>query len=222
VETLLPEVLSETVSCLAEDLEISGIKIGMLATPGNVDVVSDFLDGSGLPRGRIVLDPVLKSSSGKELLSEDGVARLRQNLLPRVGWLTPNSEELTALTGMAARDKRTVEEAAARLMGDYAGLNLVVTGGHLDSPDDYVRLADGKAEWLAGRRIMTTSTHGTGCAFSSALLALLVLGEDPLEAAAGAKAYVSEAMAAAPGLGKGWGPLDLNAARLVHDDGENQ
>ncbi len=97
--------------------------------------------------------------------------------------------------------------AADRLAAAYPGLNIVVTGGHLDSPDDFLRTADGAAEWFQGERIETRSTHGTGCAFSSALLARLLTGDPPREAVASAKAYVVEAMRAAQPIGKGRGPL---------------
>lgn len=208
VEVVSPEVLAETLTCLGEDLEISGLKIGMLATAANVNAVSSYLASSGIAPARIVLDPVLKSSSGRELLSAEGVAGLREKLLPRVGWLTPNIDELAELTGYSVPNRDEVPTVAERLAAGYPGLNLVVTGGHLDSPDDYLRLAGGERRWLPGRRIETAATHGTGCAFSSALLSRLVLGDSPAEAAVGAKAYVAEAMAAARPIGKGRGPLN--------------
>jgi hydroxymethylpyrimidine/phosphomethylpyrimidine kinase len=207
VEATSPDVLTETLDFLGEDLEISGIKIGMLATAGNVDAVGRFLSAAGISRSYIVLDPILKSSSGRELLSPEGVVRLKERLLAAVGWLTPNTEELAVLADVPVPDRQAVEEAAEGFVSSYPGLNLVVTGGHLDTPDDYIKLATGKSEWLPGRRIETTSTHGTGCAFSSALLSRLLLGDGPGEAVAKAKAYVAEAMVAARPIGKGRGPL---------------
>ncbi|HTV04913.1 MAG TPA: bifunctional hydroxymethylpyrimidine kinase/phosphomethylpyrimidine kinase [Acidobacteriaceae bacterium] len=208
VEAVSPEVLAETLSCLAEDFEISGVKIGMLATRENVDRVSGFLCAAGILKSYVVLDPILKASSGQALLSPGGVVRLKESLLPQVGWLTPNTEELAELARVPVRNRTEVETAAERLASGYPRLNLVVTGGHLDAPDDYLRLAGGESRWLPGRRIETTATHGTGCAFSSALLARLLLGDGPAEAVAGAKAYVAGAMAAADPVGKGKGPLN--------------
>ena len=206
VEATSPEVLVETLDFLGEDLEISGVKIGMLATAANVDAVSGFLRGAGVDKSYVVLDPVLRSSSGRELLSAEGVARLRERLIPLVGWLTPNTEELAALTGLPVASRPEVEAAAELLAAEHTGLNLVVTGGHLASPDDYIRLATGERRWLPGSRIETNSTHGTGCVFSSALLCRLMLGDDPMDAAAGAKDYVAKAMTAARPIGKGRGP----------------
>ena len=207
VQPISPEILRETLDCLAEDTEISGIKIGMLSTEENVGVVSDFLARSGIPAGRVVLDPVLKSSSGRELLSENGLKRLKSDLLARVGWITPNTDELAILAGMPVPGREAVPEAAARLAANYPGLNLVVTGGHLDPPDDYLRTADGAGQWFPGQRIETMATHGTGCAFSSALLARLLSADPPGQAVSAAKAYVVEAMKAAQPIGKGRGPL---------------
>jgi hydroxymethylpyrimidine/phosphomethylpyrimidine kinase len=208
VEAVSPELLAETLTCLSEDVEIAGLKIGMLATAANVDAVGSYLASSGIAPARVVLDPVLKSSSGRELLSAEGVSRLKEKLLPRVGWLTPNIDELAVLAGLPVPNRDPVPAVAEGLAAGYPGLNLVVTGGHLESPDDYLRLAGGESQWLRGRRIETAATHGTGCAFSSALLCRLVVGDSPAEAAAGAKAYVAEAMATARPIGKGRGPLN--------------
>lgn len=200
-------VLRETLDCLADDSHLDGIKIGMLATPEAVEVVAEFVAGAGVAPERIVLDPVVRSSSGRELLSDDGVKALSKKLLPRIGWVTPNLAELGVLTGMAVEDRKAVERAAARLLADYPKLNVVVTGGHLDSPDDFLLSADGERQWLAGQRVETRATHGTGCAFSSALLANLIKGRPGGQAVAAAKEYVREAMLAAWPVGKGKGPM---------------
>jgi hydroxymethylpyrimidine/phosphomethylpyrimidine kinase len=208
LEPVSPEVLRQTLDCLAEDMEISGIKIGMLATEGVVGAVGRFLAESGVPAARIVLDPVLGSSSGHELLSNEGISRLKSDLLPVVGWITPNIDELGVLAGMPVQSREAVAEAAARLAASYPALNIVVTGGQLDPPDDFLRTSVGSEQWFPGQRIETRATHGTGCAFSSALLARLLAGDEPGEAASGAKAYVAKAMKTAKPIGKGRGPLN--------------
>jgi hydroxymethylpyrimidine/phosphomethylpyrimidine kinase len=141
------------------------------------------------------------------LLSKEGLNRLRSALLPIVGWVTPNRDELAILAETPVPGREAVPEAAARLAAKYPALNVVVTGGHLDAPDDFLRTADRITRWFPGQRIQTTATHGTGCAFSSALLARLLAGDPPSEAVAGAKAYVTEAMKAAKPIGRGRGPL---------------
>lgn len=208
VEPVSSELLRQTLDCLAGDLALSGVKIGMLAEAGTVEAVTGFLAQSGLPGSKMVLDPVLRSSSGHELLSAQGLAQLRASLLPLVGWITPNLNELAILAEMPVDSREAVPAAAGRLAERYPGLSIVVTGGHLSPPDDFLLTADGKGQWFPGRRVETTATHGTGCAFSSALLARLIAGDAPEQAVSGAKLYVVEAMRAAQPLGKGLGPLN--------------
>ena len=207
VEPVTEQILRQTLDCLAEDVQISGIKIGMLATEEAVDAVYAFLGKLNIPKGKIVLDPILRSSSGRELLSSEGLNRLKTALLPLVGWVTPNIDELAILTETPLSGREAIPQAATRLAAKYPAVNIVVTGGHLESPDDFLRTADGTTRWFPGQRIETAATHGTGCAFSSALLARLLAGDPSGEAVAAAKAYVTEAMKAAKPIGKGRGPL---------------
>lgn len=208
VDPVSPDTLRQTLDCLAEDLPISGVKIGMLATAPVVDVVADFLGNSGIPTARIVLDPVLESSSGRALLSGDGINLLKKRLLPLAGWVTPNLAELSILAGFEVSGRDSVPAVTAGLAARFPNLNIVVTGGHLDPPDDFLHTAQGVQQWFPGQRIETRSTHGTGCAFSSALLARLVAGDSAPQAVAAAKSYVAEAMRAAVPLGRGHGPLN--------------
>lgn len=203
------EVVGATLDCLWADLPAAGVKIGMLATAANVVAVAEFvgsLRGAGV-RVPVVLDPVLRSSSGRELLDADGVRLVRERLLPLVDWVTPNVDELRVLTGLRVAGREDVPAAALALQGMGGGVNVLATGGHLDAPDDLVVVRGGAMEWLPGELIETTSTHGTGCALSSALLCRLVAGDDASAAAAGAKRYVAEAMRAAVPLGTGCGPV---------------
>jgi hydroxymethylpyrimidine/phosphomethylpyrimidine kinase len=214
VEPLPAMLVRQTLECLAEDVSLSGIKIGMLGSSAVVCEVSSFLTAQSatIPRERIVLDPVLRSTSGTPLIDRDGVRVLREELLPRVGWITPNVDELALLAG-GNPGREEVPAAAARLQAMAARLgndtlNVVVTGGHLSRPDDFLLTASGAGNWLAGEKIITNATHGTGCAFSSALLCELISGRSPNEAAAAAKAYVTEALRSAYPIGKGKGPMN--------------
>ena len=200
-------LLAETLDCLVDDITITGVKIGMLATEATVTVIAKFLDASAIPRERIVLDPVVRSSSGRELLDAAGLDRLQNELLSLVGWITPNIDELAQLTGTSISDRHSIPFAAHQLVAMHPGLNVVVTGGHLDPPDDFLLAADGTTCWFPGQRIETTATHGTGCTFSSALLCQLVRGTSAANAVAAAKQYVRDAMANAYPIGKGRGPL---------------
>jgi hydroxymethylpyrimidine/phosphomethylpyrimidine kinase len=214
VEPLPATLVRQTLECLAEDVSLSGVKIGMLGSSAVVCEVSSFLTAKAgmIPRERIVLDPVLRSTSGTALIDRDGLRVIREELLRRVGWITPNVDELDLLAG-GSSSREQVPAAAARLQAMAAqlgndALNVVVTGGHLDRPDDFLLTASGEGSWLAGEKIVTNATHGTGCAFSSALLCGLISGRFPREAAAAAKAYVTEALRLAYPVGKGKGPMN--------------
>ena len=204
------EIVHDTLDCLQSDLPLAGIKIGMLATAANVAMVADFLEmlRDEKRRGPVVLDPVVRSSSGKELLDKEGVAVLRERLLPVVDWVTPNLEELGVLTGLCVRGRKDMLEAARVLRAMGEELNVLVTGGHLDPPDDLLVPILGEVLWLPGEKIVSQSTHGTGCAFSSALLSRLVLGDAAKDAARMAKMYVVEAIRTAEMVGHGTGPVN--------------
>jgi hydroxymethylpyrimidine/phosphomethylpyrimidine kinase len=215
VESLSAGLVRQTLECLAEDVSFSGIKIGMLGSSAVAGEVASFLtvQSGKVARERIVLDPVLRSTSGTPLIDPNGIRVIREELLHRVGWITPNTHELAILTGEDSVLREKVPAAAARLreMAGRSGnheLNVVVTGGHLDRPDDFLLTVAGDQIWLSGERIETNSTHGTGCAFSSALLCGLISGLGPSDAVAAAKAYVTEALRSAYPVGKGKGPMN--------------
>jgi len=194
VEPVHPALLLETLELLSNQVEITGVKIGMLARVELAATVTKFLSSSRIPRERVVLDPVIRSTSGAELLDPEGVRLLCDELLPRVGWVTPNVDEAAVLAEKETSDRENVPELARRIAKMGApGLNVVVTGGHLDPPDDFLLEAGGVETWLPGTRVEATSphgTHGTGCVFSSALLCRLVLGDAPVDAVRGAKEAV--------------------------------
>jgi hydroxymethylpyrimidine/phosphomethylpyrimidine kinase len=206
-------VLRQTLECLADDLPLAGVKIGMLGSAEAAQEVARFLVCAGIPRDRVVLDPVLISSSGAELLEANGIDVLKKNLLPLVGWVTPNMDELGTLTGSDAYLHPDIPDEAGRVAALAPGLNVVVTGGHLNPPDDFLRTAEGAETWFPGSRIDTTSTHGTGCVFSSALLCRLLSGDAAAEAVRGAKAFVRHALETAVPLGRGKGPVLSRGAR---------
>ena len=206
VEPVPTETVRKSLECLTEDIEIAGAKIGMLATSDIVVTVAQWLRGAGIPRERVVLDPVLRSSSGKDLLEAEGVEAIRRELLPFVGWVTPNLDELHMLVGGGVAGREEIAGAARRLAALAPGLSVVVTGGDVDPPDDFLLTAAGEEAWFPGHRVETTSTHGTGCVFSSALLCRLLAGDGPAEAVRAAKEFVTHALKTAAPVGKGKGP----------------
>ena len=210
VEAVPASTVAATLEMLAEDVTFAGIKLGMLTNAGICSVVSEFLDS--IPGVPVVLDPVLRSTSGRELLEAAGIRVLSERLLARANWTTPNWEELAILTGATITCRGHVTPAAEKLwnMAREVGndrLNVLATGGDMDPPDDYLLSAVGDSHWIPGQRVETNATHGTGCAFSSALLCALVAGDPPFIAATKAKEYVTKALAAAYPVGRGTGPM---------------
>ncbi len=203
--------LRETLYCLHEDLPPAGIKIGMLANAVNVDAVAEFVSFCK-QRSRpmpFVLDPVFRSSSGRELLDANGLRRLKERLLPLVDWITPNLAELAELAGMPAGSPSEMEAAVQAVQARFPQLGVVATGGHLDAADDLVAPPGQPMHWLRGAKLVSQATHGTGCAFSSALLCGLVEGRESLAAAADAKHFVTQAILRAEPIGHGRGPMNL-------------
>jgi hydroxymethylpyrimidine/phosphomethylpyrimidine kinase len=178
----------------------------MLATPDLVAAVADALRTLELPR--YVLDPVMVATSGDRLLAREAERMIAASLVPLAALVTPNLDEARILT---AEDVRTVEqmERAARALLKMGAAAALVKGGHLDATEvvDVLATADGVSRFTHPR-LATDSTHGTGCTLSAAVTAGLALGR-PLERAVGdALDFVHRAMAAAPGLGHGHGPLN--------------
>jgi hydroxymethylpyrimidine/phosphomethylpyrimidine kinase len=204
-------IVSATLNHLHADLPPAGIKIGMLASAANVAAVATYLERLRSQQSRIpiVLDPVLRSSSSRELIDAEGLTLLRQRLLPLVDWVTPNLAELALLSGRPATTRDDLPAASRALQSHTKTLGIFATGGHLTPPDDFLLTPTGETLWLPGEQIQTTSTHGTGCALSSAFLSRLVLGDTPQQAAFAAKSYVANALRLADPRGHGHGPLNL-------------
>jgi len=209
VAPLSADLVTAQIEAIAGDLAIAATKIGMLATAAIVEAVAAAIEELDLPL--VVVDPVLVSSSGSRLLDDDGVAALRAGLVPLARVVTPNVPEAEALSGIriaTSADRR----AAARRIQDMGAAAVIITGGHLDAAHastvvDLVLDGDTFLE-LAVPRVVSAHTHGTGCTFASAVAARLALGDALGDAAARAQRYVAGAIAHAPGLGHGRGPLD--------------
>src|SRR5678815_290825 len=207
VEAVSPELIAETLEELSADLEISAVHIGMLGSGKVARVVGDFLEKSEL--GNVVLDPIIKSSSGSDLIDAAGLRLLVERLLPQATVITPNVDEAAALTGFAVTNLEQMRVAAARLheMGATA---VVITGGHLDKAIDLLSFTSRhgtEQEVFKSNRLESKSTHGTGCAFSTAMACHLARGRGLPEAVLLSKAYVAAAIANAHPLGRGTGPV---------------
>ncbi len=200
------EVLRRTLRCLEEDLPPAGIKIGMLGSGAAVQVVAEYVaEVRARRRVVVVLDPVLRASSGASLLDD---AAAMESLLAMVDAVTPNLSEAAALTGLPCTSQAEMERCTVALRARFPALTVMLTGGHLERPADLV-LGDAGLHWMEGEYIATMSTHGTGCAFSTALVAARMRGATWGEAAVGAKRFVARALRAAVARGQGCGPMAL-------------
>ena len=220
VEAVDAAVVSETLEELAVDMEIAAVHIGMLGSSKVVKAVVEFLSGqpgnrsserSGRARlPHIVLDPVLKSSSGAELLDAAGTKLLVEKLIPLADVVTPNIDEAAAITGLKVQDLDGMKAASAKLhsMGASA---VVITGGHLEKAIDLLSFTTKRGteqEVFKAERQRSNSTHGTGCAFATAMACHLALDRGLAEAALLAKTYVTAAIANGHPLGRGTGPVN--------------
>jgi hydroxymethylpyrimidine/phosphomethylpyrimidine kinase len=196
--------LREQLEVLVKDCEIAAVKVGMLGNRGNAAVVAEFLDDHKF--AHIVHDPVMKSSSGSELLDATGIKFLVSELLKRSTVITPNVPEAEILAGMTIKDVADME-AAARKIVEIGAHAVIVKGGHMEKAIDV--LFDGtEMHPLGGDKVKLENTHGTGCTFASAITAQLAAGRSLLEATTLAKAYVMKAIEKAYPVGKGRLPLD--------------
>jgi hydroxymethylpyrimidine/phosphomethylpyrimidine kinase len=212
VEGVAPGIISETLQELVSDLAVEAVHIGMLGNAKVVEVVADFLGQASAGQARlphVVLDPILRSSSGADLLDAAGTRLLLERLLPLLEVITPNLNEASVLTGLPVTDLDQMRAAAARLH-DLGAANVVITGGHLEKAIDLLSFSTAhgtETEVFKAERQRSNSTHGTGCAFATALACHLAHGRGLPEAVLLSKVYVSAAIASAYPLGKGVGPL---------------
>jgi hydroxymethylpyrimidine/phosphomethylpyrimidine kinase len=200
------DLVRAQIDAVAEDLTPAAVKSGMLATAPLVEVVARALADHRLPN--YVLDPVMIATSGDRLLDRDAEQAVGELLVPRSTLVTPNLEEIRVLVG---GDVRTVDEMidAGRTLVDRGARAVLVKGGHAtDTVVTDVLVADGAVRQFEHPRLETTSTHGTGCTLSSAVTAGLALGNALEEAVQRALDFVHRAIASAPGLGHGHGPLN--------------
>ncbi len=207
VEAVDARLIADTLGELAADVEIAAVHIGMLGSGKVVRTVADFLAAQRMTN--IVLDPILTSSSGAELLDASGARLLTEILLPLAAVLTPNVDEASALTGLAVTNPEQMK-AAARRLHEMGAPAVVITGGHLDKAIDLLSFTSKRGieqELFKSARLRSNSTHGTGCAFATSVACHLAMGRGLPEAVLLAKAYVSAAISNAHPLGHGVGPV---------------
>jgi hydroxymethylpyrimidine kinase/phosphomethylpyrimidine kinase len=206
VQEIDAAVVTAQIDAVAADFTVAAVKTGMLANASIVEAVAAALQRLALPH--LVVDPVMVSKSGAVLLHPDAEVTLRLRLLPQAEMVTPNIPEAQRLSGVTINDEASAREAARRIAA-HGARNVLIKGGHASGKESVDLFHDGRIfESFRGPRLDTRNTHGTGCTLSAAIAALLALGSSPLEAAFRSKAWLHDAIRAAPGLGGGAGPVD--------------
>jgi hydroxymethylpyrimidine/phosphomethylpyrimidine kinase len=215
VAPLTADLVTAQIEAVAGDLSLDATKIGMLATAAIVEAVVAAIAELELPL--VVVDPVLVSTDGQRLLDAEGVQAMISELLPLARVVTPNLPEAEALSGRRITSSEDARDAA-RTIHEMGAAAVIITGGHgfaqgsraQDAPLDVIDLLfDGHAfHEFRAPRIEGRHTHGTGCTFASAVAAGLALGHSLPDAARRAQQYVGGAIAHAPAIGHGRGPLN--------------
>jgi len=200
-----PHLLFDTLQELTSDVKISAVHIGMLGSAKVAARVADFRAKERHPN--VVLDPVLRATSGTSLLDDEAVRLLKETLLPLATVITPNVDEAAALSGMEIANVEQVKQAA-QVLHAMGAKGVVITGGHLERAIDVLSVKDDYVQVFRSDRLESTNTHGTGCAFSTTIACLLAQGRSRSAAVLLAKAYVTAAISNAYPIGRGPGPVN--------------
>ena len=203
------EAVRAQVLPVVEDFEVACAKTGMLPTREVIEEVARLFRETRLPAP--VVDPVVRSTSGYDLIDDEALRSLVRELLPLARVVTPNIPEAERITGLSIRNEDGMLEAA-RILREMGARAVLVKGGHLDG--DAVEILDNENQVTVfrGARLRTESTHGTGCTLAAAIAASLAHGLDLISAVGTAKRFVRDAIRHAPHLGHGHGPVNHSVA----------
>jgi hydroxymethylpyrimidine/phosphomethylpyrimidine kinase len=199
VELLDAELVGGQIGAVLDDIPPNAVKTGALGSREIIETVAGcrFL----CP---LIVDPVMAGSQGAALTD---LGALREWLLPKATLVTPNLHEASVLAGRVVESAENMKEAARRI-ADFGVESVLVKGGHLQGEPLDILFHGGAFIELPGVRIATRHTHGTGCTYSAAITAFIARGLEMPDAVARAKRFIQNAIATAPGLGAGCGPLN--------------
>jgi len=204
VEVLAPELVEAQVRAVLEDIPPGAAKTGALGDEKVVRIVARLAEEFNFP---LVVDPVMISKHGHALLTQPARRAMAESLLPRAYLVTPNLHEAAELAGIAVRDIESMERAAEKIIS-FGARGALIKGGHLEGDAvDLLRFGN-ETVLLSAPRVETRHTHGTGCVYSACITAELAKGNPLKDAAAAAKEFIARAIASAPGLGRGSGPVN--------------
>lgn len=206
-ENVSADAVRRQLDPIFDDYEVAAVKTGMLPTGEIIKIVAEIIS---LRRPEFfIVDPVVRSTSGFDLIDDEALRALCDSLFPLATVVTPNLPEAERITGIDidAADKL---QAAARVMHEMGAASILIKGGHRRTDQKAIDtlFSSGVEQQFESAYIETTSTHGTGCTLASAITANLALGRDLPDAVRVSKDYVTVAIRTAPGLGRGHGPVN--------------
>jgi len=208
IQDIPPDFVGKQFDSLYDDLGFNAVKIGMLSNRSIIQEVINKINEYKIKK--IVLDPVIVSSSGTSLLKDNAVELLKNELIPKSYILTPNILEAAALTGIIINNLSSMKQSAIKLK-ELGCRYVIIKGGHGYDPDYSTDLLyDGKEfKQFKAKRIHTVNTHGTGCTFSAAICANLARSIGTSEAVKASKKYITKALSSSLGIKK-------KERRLIH------
>lgn len=206
VDALPPEAVAAQIEAVVQDIGVQAVKTGMLLNQEIITTVAAQVKALNL--NQLVVDPVMVSRTGAQLIADAAIAILRTQLIPLATVLTPNRYEAQILAQMEIQTLEDMQTAAQRIHQLGASTVLVKGGGMAGELRGVDVWFDGQQlETLTTAAVNTSNTHGTGCTLSAAIAANLATGHDPLSATRLAKAYVTSALKHALSIGQGQGPV---------------
>ena len=205
VEILDPGLASRQLMAVLSDIPPAAAKTGALGNAAMIREVAEHASEFAFP---LVVDPVMISKHGVSLMDEDAIQELVNRLLPLAHLVTPNLAEAARLTQTVVDSLDSMKQAALAIAG-MGPSHVLVKGGHLEGEATDVLYHGGEFSLFTQPRIATDQTHGTGCVTSAAITAWLARGADIVSAVQRAKSFVFRAIETNPGLGHGYGPVNL-------------
>lgn len=197
--------VAKQLDCVFSDIRPDAVKVGMVSNKEIIEVIADKL--AEYKALNVVIDPVMISTSGSRLMSEDAIDALVNRLLPLGKVITPNIPEAEVLSGMSIASKEDMQ-LAGEIICNKVNCAVLIKGGHSINDATDLLVSAGKRTWFYGKRVDNPNTHGTGCTLSSAIACNLAEDHTLEDSVRNAKAYLTGALNAQLNLGKGSGPLN--------------
>jgi len=207
VEVLGPEFVVSQLDAVLDDIPPTAAKTGALGNAAVIEAIAERAERFSFP---LVIDPVMVSKHGAPLIDDDAIDVLTKHLLPNAFLVTPNLLEAARLAAMDVVDVSSMEKAAIAI-SRLGAQNVLVKGGHLDGEAVDLLWTEDRAHVLSAERVDTQHTHGTGCVLSAAITARLANGENLVTAVKSAKRFITAAIQTSPGLGHGFGPVNMHS-----------